>query len=189
MTLDNELKKKAAILKALSKSNMQDEVEKIEYEDLGLYNKDSNLYFWDSSSIAELDNSEIKKGINILEGIISFWENQNDYRNYRWNEDISKALKGNSIQDYIDYREYVINNLVSMQKVEQQLEKWDSTMQIYNCTLLFRQEIPEETSYKEEDIIALKKLVPELEKYDFSLIKSIADEILSLRSTFSTNQK
>lgn len=45
MTLDNELKKKAAILKALSKSNMQDEVEKIEYEDLGLYNKDSNLYF------------------------------------------------------------------------------------------------------------------------------------------------
>ena len=49
---------------------MQDEVEKIEYEDLGLYNKDSNLYFWDSSSIAELDNSEIKKGINILEGII-----------------------------------------------------------------------------------------------------------------------
>lgn len=31
-----------------------------------------------------------------------------------------------------------------MQKVEQQLEKWDSTMQIYNCTLLFRQEIPED---------------------------------------------
>lgn len=189
MTLDSELKKKAAILKALSKSNMQAEVEKIEYVDLGLYNKDSNLYFWDTSSIAELDNSEIKRGINILEGIISFWENENDYRNYRWNEDISKALKGNSIQDYIDYREYVINNSVSMQKVEQQLGKWDSTMQIYNCTLLFRKEIPEETSYKEEDIIALKKLVPELEKYDFSLIKSIAGEILSLRSTFSTNQK
>lgn len=189
MTLDSELKKKAAILKALSKSNMQAEVEKIEYVDLGLYNKDSNLYFWDTSSIAELDNSEIKRGINILEGIISFWENENDYRNYRWNEDISKALKGNSIQDYIDYREYVINNSVSMQKVEQQFGKWDSTIQIYNCTLLFRKEIPEETSYKEEDIIALKKLVPELEKYDFSLIKSIVGEILSLRSTFSTNQK
>lgn len=43
-----------------------------------------------------------------------------------------------------------------MQNVEQQLEKWDSTIQIYNCTLLFRQETPEETSYKEEDIIALK---------------------------------
>lgn len=189
MTLDSELKKKAAILKALSKSNMPSEVEKIEYVDLGLYNKDSNLYFWDSSSIAELDDSEIKRGINILEGIISFWENENDYRNYRWNEDISKTLKGNSIQDYIDYREYIINNSVSMQTVEQQLENWDSTIQIYNCTLLFRQEIPEETSYKEEDIIALKKLVPELEKYDFSLIKSITGEIVSLKNTFSTNQK
>lgn len=28
-----------------------------------------------------------------------------------------------------------------------------------------------------------------MEEYDFSLIKSITDEILSLRSTFSTNQK
>lgn len=55
--------------------------------------------------------------------------------------------------------------------------------------MLFRQDIPEETSYKEEDIVELKKLVPELEEYDFSLIKSITDEILSLRSTFSTNQK
>lgn len=189
MTLDSELKKKAAILKALLKSSIQAEVEKIEYVDLGLYNKDSNLYFWDSASIAELDNSEIKRGINILESIISFWENEDDYRNYRWNEDISKVLKGNSIQDYIDYREYIINNSVSMQNVEQQLEKWDSTIQIYNCTLLFRQETPEETSYKEEDIIALKKLIPKLEKYDFSLIKSITGEILSLRSTFSTNQK
>lgn len=189
MTLDNELKKKAIKLKALSKRNMQAEVEKIEYVDLGLYNKDSNLYFWDSLSIAELDNSEIKRGLNILEGIISFWENEIDYRNYRWNEDISKILKGNSIEDYIDYREYIINNAVSVQKVEQQLEKWDSTIQIYNRTLFFRQEIPEAVNYKEEDVIALKKLIPELEKYDFSLIKNITSEILSLKNTLSTNQK
>ena len=81
ITLDNELKKKAVKLKALSKRNMHAEIENIEYVDLGLYNKDSNLYFWDSLSIAELDISEIKRGLNILEGIISFWENEIDYRN------------------------------------------------------------------------------------------------------------
>lgn len=188
MTLDNELKKKAVKLKALSKRNMYAEIENIEYVDLGLYNKDSNLYFWDSLSIAELDISEIKRGLNILEGIISFWENEIDYRNYRWNEDISKILKGNSIGDYIDYKEYIINNAVSVQKVEQQLEKWDSTVQIYNRTLFFRQEIPEADNYKDEDVIALKKLIPELEKYDFSLIKNITSEILSLKNTLSTNQ-
>ena len=42
---DNELKKKAVKLKALIKSNVQDEVEAIEYVDLELYEKDKNLYF------------------------------------------------------------------------------------------------------------------------------------------------
>lgn len=187
--LDNELKKKAVVLKTLLKNNIQDDIEKIEYIDLGLYNKDSNLYFWDNIDIAELDSSEIKRGINILQSIISFWENKNDYINYRWNEDILKILKGNSIHDYVDYKEYITNNLILREKIEQQLQKWDFEIQIYNASLLFRQENPVETSYKEEDILVLKKLVPELEKYDFSLIKNIVHEILNLSKTFSTNQK
>lgn len=187
--LDNELKKKAVVLKTLLKNNIQEDIEKIEYIDLGLYNKDSNLYFWDNIDIAELDSSEIKRGINILQSIISFWENKNDYINYRWNEDILKILKGNSIHDYVDYKEYITNNLISREKIEQQLQKWDFEIQIYNASFLFRQENPVETSYKEEDILVLKKLVPELEKYDFSLIKNIVHEILNLSKTFSTNQK
>lgn len=189
MTLENELKNKAVKLKALSKNNVKAEVEKTEYVDLGLYKKDSNLYFWDGPNITELNVSEIKTGINTLDSIISLWENESDYKNYRWNEDISKILKGNSIKDYVDNREYIINDSVSVQKVEQQLKKWDSTIQIYNCTLFFRQEIPEATSYKEEDVVTLKKLIPELKEYDFSLIKNITNEILSLSNTLSTNQK
>ncbi|MCM1500861.1 MAG: ATP-binding protein, partial [Clostridium sp.] len=189
MALDNELKKKAVKLKALSKSSEQAETGKTEYVDLGLYTKDSNLYFWDGSNVVDLDVSEIRRGIGALGGIISFLENENDYRNFRWNEDISKILKGSSIQDYVDNKEYIINNLVSVQKVEQQLEQWDATIQIYNSTLLFREEIPEANNYKEEDIVALKKLVPKLNEYDFSLIKNISGEILNLRNTLSTNQK
>ena len=68
------------------------------------------------------------------------------------------------------------------------MEKWDSSVQIYNSTLFFRQEFPEADNYKDEDVIALKKWIPELEKYDFSLIKNITSEILSLKNTFSTNQ-
>lgn len=189
MYLENELKKKAVKLKALIKTNVQTEVENIEYVDLGLYTKNANLYFWDSSNITEIDVAEIRRGINDLDNIISFLENESDYRNYRWNEDISKILKGNSIDDYVDKREYIVDDSVSVEKVEQQLEKWDSIIQIYNSTLLFRQEVPEATSYKEEDVVALKKLIPELAEYDFSLIKNISSEIISLRNTLSTNQK
>ena len=187
--LENELKKKAVKLKALIRTNVQNEDERIEYMDLGLYAKDANLYFWDSSNITDLDVTEIKRGINALNSLISFLENESDYRNYQWNEDISKILTGSSIDDYVDKREYIVDNLVSVEKVEQQLEKWNSIIQIYNSTLLFRQEVPDPTSYKEEDVVALKNLVPELTEYDFSLIKNISNEIIGLRNTLSTNQK
>ena len=55
--------------------------------------------------------------------------------------------------------------------------------------MLFRQEIPDAVCYKEEDVTVLKKLIPELEEYDFSLIKTIANEIVSLRDALSVNQK
>lgn len=189
INLENQLKNKAIKLKALSNNNVQDETEKQQYVDLGLYKKDPNIYFWDRENIAGANVSEIKRGLHILDSIISFWENESDYRNYRWNKDISKILKGNSIREYVEKREYIIDNLVSRQKAEQQLEKWDSMIQIYNSTLLFRQDTPDAANYKDEDIIALKKLIPELKEYDFSLIKNISSEIVSLRNTLSTNQK
>ena len=46
-----------------------------------------------------------------------------------------------------------------------------------------------DTNYKDEDVVALKKLIPDLKEYDFSLIKNISSEIVSLRNTLSTNQK
>ena len=187
--LDNELKKKAVKLKALIKSNVQAEVEDIEYVDLELYVKDGNLYFWDISNISELSVTDVKRGISAVDRLISFLENESDYRNYQWNKDISQLLTGKSINDYVNNRDYITNNFVSMQKAEQQLEKWDSMIQIYNSTLLFRQEIPEAANYKDEEVAVLKKLVSELSEYDFSLIKGISNEIISLKNTFSTNQK
>ncbi len=187
--LENELKNKAIKLNALSNNDVQDETENLQYVDLGLYKKDPNLYFWDKENIAEANVSEIKRGLNILDSIISFWENESDYRNYRWNKDISKILKGNSIEDYVDNGEYIIENLFSREKVEQQLKKWDSIIQIYNSTLLFRQDTPNADNYKDEEVVALKKLIPELMEYDFSMIKSISNEIINLRNTLSTNQK
>ncbi len=189
MFLENELKNKAVKLKALISANAQSEVTNIEYIDLGLYKKDANLYFWDSYNITEFDVVEIKRGINTLGNIISFLENESDYRNYQWNEGIRKLFKSNAIEDYVENRDYIINDLVSVEKIEQQLKKWDSMIQIYNSTLLFRQEVPEASSYKEEDISALKKLIPELAEYDFSLIRNISNEILNLRNTLSTSQK
>lgn len=187
--LDSELTKYAAKLKSLLRNNIQMDVNTVENIDLGLYNKEPNLYFWDDLNIANLDITNIKKGIDSLNGIISFWENEIDYENSQWNEDISKIINGNTIVDYVNNRVYIIDDSISREKIEQQLEKWDFLIQIYNSTLLYRQDTPDASSYKEQDIIKLKKLVPELNKYDFTLIKNISNEIISLKDNLSNNQK
>ena len=191
ISLDNKTKNLAIKLKTLLKNNIntQTGVEKIENIDLGLYKKDLDLYFWDNSNIVELDASSIKKGIYLLSSIISFLENEIDYRNYQWNENILKIIDGNSIVDYVNYRDYIVNDSVSIKKIEQQLEKWDSMIQIYNSTLLYKQDSLDAANYKEQDAVMLKKLVPELCEYDFSLIKNISNEIVNLRENLSINQK
>ena len=190
ISLENKIKNLAIKLKTLlNTNNTQTGVEKIENIDLGLYKKDSDLYFWDNSNIVELDASSIKKGIYLLSSIISFLENEIDYRNYQWNENILKIIDGNSIVDYVNYRDYIVNDSVSIKKIEQQLEKWDSMIQIYNSTLLYRQDSLDAANYKEQDAVMLKKLVPELCEYDFSLIKNISNEIVNLRENLSSNQK
>lgn len=187
--LEIELKKKASKLKSLINSSVHAEIENVENVDLGLYEKNKKRYFWDNSSISDADVVEIRRGINLLESTVSFLENESDYRNYKWNKEIQQLLTGKSINDYINNREYIFNNFISIEKAEQQLEKWDITIQIYNRSLLFRQEIPDADSYKEADVIALKELIPELLEYDFSQIKNISDEIIILKNTLSTNQK
>lgn len=191
ISLDNKIKNLAIKLKTLLKTNTNTQigVEKIENIDLGLYKKDSDLYFWDNSNIVELDASSLKKGIYLLSSIISFLENEIDYGNYQWNKNILKIIDGNSIVDYVNYRDYIVNDSVSIKKIEQQLEKWDSMIQIYNSTLLYRQDSLDAANYKEQDTVMLKKTVPELCKYDFSLIKNISNEIVNLRENLSINQK
>lgn len=189
MSLENDINTKIEKLKALIKNNVYDGNNNTEFVDLGLYQKDASLFFWDSSNITELDVAEIKKGKKIVDSLISFIENESDYKNYRWNADIVKIIEGKSIEDYVDHKKYIIDNSVSVQKSQEELDKWDSQIQIYNCSLLFRQEIPDAASYKDEDIAKLKELVPELEKYDFSLIKNISSEIINLRESLSINQK
>lgn len=189
MSLENELSKKIEKIKTLNRNNVYDGTKNTEFVDLGLYQEDATLFFWDSSTIAEMDVIEIKKGKNSLDGLISFIENESDYRNYRWNADISKILQGKSIEDYVNQKKYIINNSVSVEKIQEELDKWDLQIQVYNNSLLFRQEIPDATNYNDESILKLKELVPELKEYDFSLIKNISNEIINLKGALSTNQK
>ena len=187
--LENEINRRIIKLKELVKNIAVDESQKREFIDLALYQIDKQLFYWDNLAISKSDVVEIKKGIKALLSLISFLENESDYRNHVWNTDIFKLFQGKAIEDYVNYKMYIIHDIVSIEKAQQEIDKWDTMVQIYSCSLLFRQEIPDAESYKEEDIVRLKELVPELAEYDFSLIRNIVNEICNLKSMLSTNQK
>lgn len=189
LSLENKLSEKIRELKELTKNNVHAGSKNVKFVDFGLYQKDTEIFFWDNPDISKLNISEIKKAEKSLNSLISFMENESDYRNYCWNADISKILQSKSVEDYVNQKKYIFNNLVSVENVQKELDKWDLQIQIYNYSLLFRQDVPDATKYKDEYIVKLKELIPELGEFDFSLIRNISSEIIALNNTLSSNQK
>lgn len=189
ISLDQRIKEKIGKLKKLLKDNVSEKIIKNKFIDLGLYKIDSSLFFWDNPNISECNVVEIRNGKNELTSLISFIENEDDYRNYIWNTEIEKIIQGKAINDYVKYGKYIIDSKVSKENIQADINRWDSIIQIYNRSLFFRQEVLDIGNYKEEDISKLKELVPELCDYNFSLISNIVSEIINLKNTLSTSQK
>lgn len=153
LSLENKLSEKIRELKELTKNNVHAGNKNAKFVDFGLYQKDTEVFFWDNPNISKLNVSEIKKAKKSLNSLISFIENESDYRNYCWNTDISKILQSKSVEDYVNQKKYIFNNLVSVENVQKELDKWDLQIQIYNYSLLFRQDVPDATKYKDEYIV------------------------------------
>ena len=182
--LDQKLKEKATKLKLLL-GNVQNQVKKEEYVDLKLYQNDPKLYFWDNPDIEKFNCDDIKTAFLTVEGIISFLENKSDYENHKWNKEIEKVFTDESITDYVQKKEYVLDNVISIEKINKQLENWEQTIMIYNDSLFFRQEILDVDKYNKKDIVDLKELIPGLENYDFNMIESVVEEIINLKRNYS----
>ncbi len=182
--LDQELNVKATKLKLLL-NNVQDQVEKEEYVDLKLYQNDSKLYFWDNPDIEKSNCDDIKRAFLTVEGIISFLEHKSDYENHQWNKEIEKIFTDESITDYVQKKEYILDNVISIDEITKQLENWEQTIKIYNDSLFFRQEILDVDKYNKKDIVDLKELIPGLENYDFNIIESVVEEIINLKRNYS----
>lgn len=187
--VEQELEKKKIEYNHLNISSDKYKNENIKYITLGLYEKNKELYFWDNGNVINFDTESIEKRIFIIDGIISFLENEEDYINYKNNQEILKIIKSKAIEDYVNYREFVIDGEVSINLIKKKLKEMDYVLQICNKSNFFRQEILDVDFYKEQDINDLKRLIPQLKEYDFSLLKNIIDEILSLKKTLSANQK
>lgn len=189
ISLDNQIKEKIKRLKILKNENLNSIHQEKKNVDIGLFEEDSELFFWDSPKVTEWKVLEIKKAERELENLISFLENKDDYNNFLWNRDVKKVQKSKALEDYRDYRKYILGEKLSLDRINEDLDNWDNKIQIYNSSVMFQQEVPEAANFHEEDIRKLKNLIPQLQEFDFTIIKNISEEILNLKSMLSTNQK
>ena len=160
--------------------------EKIE---LGLFDIDEKLFVWDCPDAEYKDRTENVKYEEELRKILSFLDDEEDYHNYLWNEELMNLLQSNAAEDYLKYKKFFAETKYVSGSIENELKYMDFMIDILNSSAFFRADKVDVSLYKQQDIEKLKDRIPELTQYDFLLINNLVDEINFLSNSLSTNQK
>lgn len=155
---------------------------------LGLYDEEKELFYWDNPQIDSTNIDNIKAAHSFVERLYFYSLNQNDFMNKRKNDEIEKLCNKEILNDYATCRQYIKAGKVDTDAISGVIQAIDKKVQIYNASKFFIQEKPSPTMYDENDVAKLKILLPELEKYDFSLISTLTREILDNEKNLSSNQ-
>lgn len=155
---------------------------------LNLYTEDNELFFWDNPEIDKTEVANIKSAAKDVERIYYFCINQKDFYSKRKNDEIESLNAHEVFRDYRLCRQYIKAGKVSVEDIEGVVKTLNRNIQILNCVKFFTTEKPVASLYNENDILELKKIVPEFNKIDFSLIGALSREIIEAEKRVTTNQ-
>lgn len=189
MDLDKKINAKLELLKKMKGFFQEKGLTKSEKIELNLYERDKDLFIWDSPDIECKDRAENVKSEEKLKAILSFLDNEKDYYNYMWNNELMNLFQSKGAEDYIKYKRFFEAGKMIPELVEKELKNIDFLIDIFNCSEFFRTEKINVSLYKEDNILKLRTMIPELKHMDFSLIESLVDEIKFLSKSLSSNQK
>lgn len=186
--IKSEISNKISLIKKVFSDNGTTLNTDVKYIRLMSSQQNEKVLFWDERILTEYSVSEIKSAIQDIEALHSFSNNEEDYKILLWNNRINKLLQGRAILDFIQYRKYIVDNKVSMKVIEDTIRKWDKISEIFSRSSLFRSEPCDVAKFKEEDLIILNRLMPELIDFDMQSTKNLVSEINNLGKSLSTRQ-
>lgn len=189
MDLDKNINAKLELLKKMNRVFQEKGLTESEKIELGLYERNKDLFVWDSPDIECKDRSENVNSEEKLKAVLSFLDNEKDYYNYMWNNELINLLESKGVEDYVKYKRFFEAGKIIPELVEKELKNIDFLIDIFNYSEFFRTEKINVSLYKEDNIMKLRTMIPELEHMDFSLVKNLVDEIKFLSKTLSSNQK
>lgn len=189
MDLDKNINAKLELLKKTNRVFQEKGLTESEKIELGLYERNKDLFVWDSPDIECKDRLENVNSEEKLKAVLSFLDNEKDYYNYMWNNELINLLESKGVEDYVKYKRFFEAGKIIPELVEKELKNIDFLIDIFNYSEFFRTEKINVSLYKEDNIMKLRTMIPGLEHMDFSLVKNLVDEIKFLSKTLSSNQK
>lgn len=160
-----------------------------QYVSLGLYELDNTLFSWDSIDISNKDSAILNSCKLKVDSIISLLTNWSDYNHYLKNNEIKTLIADSHIDDYIRYKRFIVGGHVNDDKLQEEIFRIDSIIQLFACTVFFRNETVDVDLFNPDDINKIKVLIPKTSAFDFALIQQIVDEIKYLKKMLSDDQK
>lgn len=189
--LNDELRSTTATINVLVeriKSNSSFESNKCENIDLGFYDKNNVLFYWDNPKIEDCSLDIVKKASREVDGLECFISNISDYYIAKRNSDINAITSESVLEDYRRFRQYLIKDKISSELIYKEINELDETIKIVSNAKLFLSGSPSVSMYDENSIERLKALLPELNDVDFSPIRKVVNELKEEEKSLSSNQ-
>ena len=142
---------------------------------------------WDSERLDSIDIAELEKGIKEIDRISSFVKDYEDYKNYLWNKKLEIAIT-TGIDDYILSRAYIENEKININKIKEEINFKNRTIEIFNNSSFLRGKEIIPQNYSAAVMRKLKKLLPECILFDIEEVESTCSKLIEMSKSLSYKQ-
>lgn len=156
----------------------------IEYESLGLLEKDEEFFSWDRESI---EGEFLDKNIRNLQTLIKFIENYDSFELYSFNKEI-ESINDKDIENYLSSYEFIENGKLQNDKMKSHVEANNRIVELYNRSQFIRDSSNLEL-YDKNDIESLKGLLKDIDTDVLDKIIQLAEKIKNCKKNLSNDEK
>lgn len=156
----------------------------VNYESLGLLEKDKEFFSWDAESI---EDKVLGNNIRKIEKLIKFIENYESFEKYSYNKEI-ESINDKDIRNYLISYEFIENGEIQNDKMKSYIEDYDRIIQIYHRSKFIK--IPIDLDlYNKNDIESLKVLIEDIDIDVLDKIIQLSEKIKEYEKNLGNDEK
>lgn len=146
-----------------------------------------SIPLWDFEKIDVVDIIELEKGVRDIDRISYLVKDYEDYKNYLWNKKLEAAIVSGT-DDFILSHVYVENEKIDIDRIKQEIESKNRTIEIFNNSAFLREKDIIPKVYSAEGMTKLKQLFPECVLFDIEEVEITCSKLNEMDKALSSKQ-